>query len=339
MLQDLLKLLRFFFMHIYIYIYLYSFLKYMSIYFKKKDEKKKKDRWNQYKKECHTRMIELSEYFSGVKPLTRVEPNKKLQEWFGSLAEQIASLDVNGNSNVEGRKILKLVNALEDVQKFHQIDSSLQIKQFLSDTKSYLQKMVRTVNVRDEVLGTVTIVSDFSYAWEIINNYVGLMQKYIKKDPQIVLWLRATFLKMVSILDQPLVRIHQCNSEDLVSVSAYYSERLVAFVSGVLDIVPKTMFDKLAQIAVLRQTRLPNLELKFERKYLKDKALLEERHEFAETTHGISVFTEGILNMKTTLFGVIEVEPQQLLEDGIRKELVFRIANALNNTLKYPIQK
>ena len=35
-----------------------------------------------------------------------------------------------------------------------------------------------------------------------------------------------------------------------------------------------------------------------------------------------SVFTEGILLMKTTLVGVIKVDPKQLLEDGIRKELV-----------------
>ena len=38
--------------------------------------------------------------------------------------------------------------------------------------------------------------------------------------------------------------------------------------------------------------------------------------------------------MKTTLFGVIEVEPQQL-EDGIGIELVYRMARALNSNLKF----
>ena len=43
-----------------------------------------------------------------------------------------------------------------------------------------------------------------------------------------------------------------------------------------------------------------------------------------------SVFTQGILVMERTLYGVIEVDPKQMLEDGIRRELVMQIASALN---------
>lgn len=37
--------------------------------------------------------------------------------------------------------------------------------------------------------------------------------------------------------------------------------------------------------------------------------------------------------MKSTLVGVVEIDPKQLLEDGIRKELVHHIAVALHNSL------
>ena len=50
----------------------------------------------------------------------------------------------------------------------------------------------------------------------------------------------------------------------------------------------------------------------------------------AKLTHDISVFTEGILLMKTTLVGVVKLDPKQLLEDGIRKELVKQVAYALH---------
>lgn len=53
----------------------------------------------------------------------------------------------------------------------------------------------------------------------------------------------------------------------------------------------------------------------------------------ARLTHDISTFTEGILLMKTTLVGVIKVDPKQLLEDGIRKELVTQVAWALHQGL------
>lgn len=42
---------------------------------------------------------------------------------------------------------------------------------------------------------------------------------------------------------------------------------------------------------------------------------------------------EGVLFMKSTLVGVVEIDPKQLLEDGIRKELVQHIATALHNGL------
>lgn len=53
----------------------------------------------------------------------------------------------------------------------------------------------------------------------------------------------------------------------------------------------------------------------------------------ASLTHDISVFTEGMLMMKTTLVGIIKVDPKQLLEDGIRKELVQQVASALHRGL------
>jgi len=43
-------------------------------------------------------------------------------------------------------------------------------------------------------------------------------------------------------------------------------------------------------------------------------------------TNKIAVFTESVMSMKTYLIGIIEVNPKQILEDGIRKELLKFIA-------------
>ena len=43
--------------------------------------------------------------------------------------------------------------------------------------------------------------------------------------------------------------------------------------------------------------------------------------------------------MKTTLVGVVQLDPKQLLEDGIRKELVKVITTELDNTLHFPASK
>ena len=50
----------------------------------------------------------------------------------------------------------------------------MQVKQFLADTRQYLIQMLRTINVREEVLITLQQVADLSYAWILIDRSVHL---------------------------------------------------------------------------------------------------------------------------------------------------------------------
>ena len=59
--------------------------------------------------------------------------------------------------------------AVSQVQEFHQLESNLQVKQFLADTRKYLHQMIRVINIKEEVLITLQIVADLSYAWEIVD--------------------------------------------------------------------------------------------------------------------------------------------------------------------------
>ncbi|KAK2181203.1 hypothetical protein NP493_407g06015 [Ridgeia piscesae] len=302
-------------------------LKLKEMFRKMLDEKKEK--WEKHKTEGSERMQELADVFSGTKPLTRVEKNEKLQAWFAEIGKQIASLD-HDDSTSAGRKIVQLIQALEEVQEFHQLESNLQVKQFLADTRLYLHQMIRVININEEVLIQIQIVADLSYAWQIIDSYTVFMQQGIKTDPSLVTKLRATFLKLASALDLPLLRINQAGSPDLVSVSQYYSTELVAYVRKVLQIIPETMFSLLAKIIQLQTTQIKEVPTRLEKDKMREYAQLEERYQVARLTHAISVFTEGILMMKTTLVGIVKVDPKQLLEDGIRKELVRQVATALH---------
>ena len=53
-----------------------------------------------------------------------------------------------------------------------------------------------------------------------------------------------------------------------------------------------------------------------------------------QLTHRISIFTEGILAMEKTLLGVIQVDPRQILNDGIRKYLVRQICSTLHQLIQ-----
>uniref|UniRef100_A0A673J3Q2 WASH complex subunit 5 n=1 Tax=Sinocyclocheilus rhinocerous TaxID=307959 RepID=A0A673J3Q2_9TELE len=268
-------------------------------------------KWESYKKEGSERMMELAEVFSGVKPLTRVEKNENLQAWFREISKQIESLNYE-DSTAAGRKTVQLIQALVEVQEFHQLESNLQVCQFLADTRKFLHQMIRTINIKEEVLITMQIVGDLSYAWQIIDSFTSIMQESIRANPTMVTKLRATFLKV-------------SQTGLFIYVTLDHNFLKLRFIQLSIDV----WFVRIGQYLKswnLRVQKNQNIE-KITFKVVQMKFLV------AKLTHAISVFTEGILMMKTTLVGIIKVDPKQLLEDGIRKELVKRVAYALHKGL------
>ena len=143
--------------------------------------KTKEARWIECKSQCSERMTELSQYFSGEQALTRVERDEHLMAWFSTMASQVDSLDFQ-DATFAGRKIQQLTAALEEVEQFEQVDTSLQIKQFLGDSRQLLTQMVRVVNVREEVLEIIENVSDLSYAWECMVDYVVRLKRWLDDE-------------------------------------------------------------------------------------------------------------------------------------------------------------
>ena len=69
----------------------------------------------------------------------------------------------------------------------------------MTDFDASVFQMIRTAgpNLKEEVLIMLQIVSDVTYAWEIVNTaFTQEMQLGLKKDRSLVGKLRATFLKV-----------------------------------------------------------------------------------------------------------------------------------------------
>ncbi len=71
-------------------------------------------------------------------------------------------------------------------------------------------------------------------------------------------------------------------------------------------------------------------EAKLSKEELKEYAKYDERYLLAKITHEISLLTEGMLVLDKVLMGVIEIEPKEILVDGIRKELGKTLATMLH---------
>ncbi|KAL7732828.1 hypothetical protein ACLKA6_005961 [Drosophila palustris] len=302
-------------------------------------QKDREKRWTSNREEAMQYLRELSEAFAGSRPLTKIEANPQLQQWFGQVAQRLQKLDI-AKPQKAGRLIIQVMQALDEVQEYHNLHANMLVKQQLQETRELLNRMAQLINLKEDIEIHIQMISDFSYAWQLLQrDFIGIMQENIKRQPRAVIGIRAVFLKLASTLEVPLMRINQAKSEDLVSVSNYYSTELANFLRRVLQIVPETMFSILARIIQLLTNVIKEFPTRLEKDKLREYAQFEERAKVAQWTNSIAVFTKGILMMKKTLVGVIELDPKQLLEDGIRKELVNHLANAYNLGLIFTPEK
>jgi len=295
----------------------------------------KEAKWTTAKTEAKECMKNLERYFSGEGALNEKEKDEQLQQWFGSMEARIEKIDFSDETTA-GRKIQNIIQALHNVEEMPQIDTQPNVKHYLNKTRDLLKKMIRYVNIRDSVVVILNTVSDISYAWELIQEYVGEMQENIKEDPGVIVKMRSIFIKLSSMLYNPLIRIRQAETKDDVSVSLYYSSELVLFVRRTMDIIPQEMFNVLNKIIRLQTDQLRHLPVKIPEDKINEFAQLDVRRDLSHFTHEISKFTEGILAMKKTAIGAQEIDSKTILETGVRKELVRQISKRLNDYCIFP---
>ena len=257
--------------------------------------KSKHEIWNHCQNEATTIMVEISHYFSGNHALNNGKKNESLMNWFASMNEEIALLDFNTMDHVTmtGRKIQLCFQALGDVMKFDLIDQSTHIKSLLKNAQHALQRMIRSYGIDNDTVETLSHISDLGYAQRALENYTIHLRERVLQDPKSVGYLRGLFLKMSSILTWPTLRLEQNKAEDYDIVSKYYASLLVAFVKGILDIIPLSIFSTLTKIVDMNENGLMSLPGKVQIMTLENYAQNEKRHKLAKITFELSMITEG----------------------------------------------
>ena len=280
----------------------------------------KESMWNNDKNICLEKLSELISFYSGN---TAFSSNIKLENYssfFEDISKKIDMLDTK-NPTKTGIRISKIKDMLTSVINLSNISQRANAKENIGIINEKLDHMLMLLNVKINYLISISKISDFSYAWIYIHDYKKELQDLLRHDSKSISLLNGTFLKLASILNFPLVRLFEIKSEDIESVSDYYSGELVKFVKDILQIFPHRVFELMNDIFTifLKFKEMPNKILK---KDLKEYAQIDDRFKLAKTVHNISMITKGILMMEKTLMGVVEVAPKVILEEGIRIELL-----------------
>ena len=297
------------------------------------------ERWASLRESVVSKITELAQFYLGDTPLTAKMKDEGLSSYFDGLAKAVGALELTealvGES---GRKIQSILNAIDDLMRFHQIESFLQTKQHLSDVKRLLQRMVLVANLQERNITTLINVSDVGYVFGNFQMYTQLMRGRVCRDPSSVGQLRCFFLKLSrSVVEPPLMRINECDSQDFTSVCEHYSGCVVNYVESVLVSVPEAMLDTLLEAAALARSvpALAEPPSRIERSKLRDFAVPDVRRKMAALSRRVAELAAGILHMETAFLGVIEIDPVKVLEEGLRENLRHKAHLAVDATLAF----
>ena len=294
----------------------------------------KETMWDSDKNTCIQKLSELISYYNGN---TVFSTNIKLEEYskyFEDISKKINMLDPKNPTKV-GNRIAKIKDMISNVKNLSNIYESANAKENLSIINEKLNHMLLLANVKKNYLISISKISDFSYAWIYIHDYKKELQDLLRQDSKNVLLLRATFLKLASILNFPLVRLFEINSEDIESVTEYYSGELVKFVKDILQVIPHRVFELMNVVYTTFCNQFKEMPNRILKKDLKEFSQIEDRFKLAKAVHGISMITKGILMMEKTLMGVIEIDPKVILEEGIRTELLKVLGDAFHRHIDF----
>lgn len=292
--------------------------------------------WERERAQAQARMAELGQFFEGGTVLGKDVKDANLSRYFAKMASSVGDLDLD-KPVAAGRKIQLLSAALEEVEHFHQMEASLLCRQHLEETRRHLGRMVRVANVQRGALVALSVVGDASYAWGLLEPSTPRLHELVRRDPTSTTALRCLFLKVRSVLEAPLLRGAQCEHPDLYSTTEYYSGELAAYVRSVLAAVPQAIFSVVLGAAFSSQAaRVLALPARLEKARLREeaKAGFEDRLEMARATARVAALAKGVREMEVTFVGVVRLDPKELLQDGVRSQLVAHLVEALSEGLR-----
>lgn len=253
--------------------------------------KKKSKMWQSDKDKCCYYMEEVAEFFAGNRNWGGEHTDQDLSDYFKRIVQTISEFEYRHTTKV-GRKIQKLMIALEDLQLQHNIfDGNVQIAHNITQTRNKLHHMIQIMGIKKNVIQQMNEICGFSYAWIAMGRYLNMLQKTIGSNPKSVLMLKTVFIKMSTIMESPLSRIAEAHSEDFESVAAYYSRELVKFIKSVLYVIPVNIFKELDLVSQIMSTQVKEFKVKINKDVLKEQTLFEQRFTLAKKTHEITLLT------------------------------------------------
>ncbi|CAD6196484.1 unnamed protein product [Caenorhabditis auriculariae] len=278
-------------------------------------------------------LTELADIFAQGFASLKVEKKERLNEWFLVLKKAVEDLDVD-NPTASVEVVQQIKQRINQVGEMLDLNGNFAVSQYLEKIKGELDGLSSILQLSEDVVRNVEDSADSDYLWSMIDDWTPRVQKRLlsASNTQPV---RAFFHKLslsLAVLDRRLPQ--GPHSEAVKRISRAFSFYLDRRLRNILQSVPHHLFSIMHEIVEpsLKHQWEPFLD-KSEAKKLAD---FEENFRLADATYTISNMSVGISRMALKKVGTVDVNPKELLEEGIRRELANELPDLLKIAEKDP---
>uniref|UniRef100_A0AC34R4K9 Uncharacterized protein n=1 Tax=Panagrolaimus sp. JU765 TaxID=591449 RepID=A0AC34R4K9_9BILA len=238
--------------------------------------------------------------------------NERLKNWMTTIKDCISGL--NGE-DVETPQVLQhLAEKIAEVAEMHDSEQKI-LKQYLSLVLNDLQKFRNVCLMDSEFISRLDEQRDACFVWDLFQSWIPALENLLKTDAVAVKFI---FLKLSFSIENILKTILKPFPEQSKVLSKFYHRKLELQLRKIIQTIPRSIFIQMDGLQPLFST---NKVVQIEKLNLKQFADLGRRRLLAQKTYEIAKLSLGISSMCLSKLGPIEIEPKELLFDGLRQEL------------------
>ncbi|CAD5206799.1 unnamed protein product [Bursaphelenchus okinawaensis] len=233
----------------------------------------------------------------------------KIKSWLQKIQSKLSDLEVDSKKALNVIEMLRL--KIEEISEMTSENQKV-IGQYLTTVLGQLDSLTTVYQLDNSSLGHLDTLCNSDYLWKCMRMWTEKLEDLLRADPVMVKYL---FFKLMSSIN---VRLHGVKDEKKEMVSTFYHKILESYLKVVVQAIPRSVFIELDELQAL----LSDDEACFiEKANIKAVFQTEQRRKLAEKTCKISKLSLGISNMCLNKLGPVKIKPEDMLYDGLRKEL------------------
>ncbi|KAK5977067.1 hypothetical protein GCK32_008829 [Trichostrongylus colubriformis] len=268
--------------------------------------------------DAHIRLI--SQYNTSLRWL--ILHTSKLHDWFMLMKKTLEELVLENEKN--GEFVIQVKRRIVRVDEMHDLSGNLAVAQHIQKLITQLDCLAALYNVREEDERQAQRYADPSYLWPILDDWIPRIQRRILESSNVNV-VRALFFKLAISISTLCERFGNQERKNLIGRA--YSYHLERRLRAILQTIPNKLF------SILKSTLCPALQRQWEptldKNVAREMADFDDNFRLAEATYTISNLSLGVSRMALKKVGMISINPKELLEEGIRRELASELPSLL----------